>query len=52
MKFADKEAEESYRKLVGRYGYVHINSKEDITIESIGAVEKIILEIDEEEKEL
>lgn len=49
MKFADNEAEEYYKTLFDKYGYIHVNSKEDITVEALKDVERVILEIEKEE---
>lgn len=43
MKFADKAAEDYYRKLFESYGYVHINvGDEKITVEDLEDVKKLI----------
>ena len=47
MNFATKEAENLYHELTQKYGYVHINASEPISVDALNDLEKFVINIKE-----
>lgn len=47
MNFTTKEAENLYYELTKRYGYIHINASEPISVDALNDLEKFMISIKE-----